>query len=804
MQKDERTPLVQNYMRLQHLLNYIALPLLRTAFINNWKTTSRNEWTNSEISGAELISDIGANLFKTVGKMQKELLKSGDIEKWDLPLVIDALKCLPDLSETTTISIKEQHNSFYILKQVRNQLSHHAGLEIDNEMFENMWRSTAEVLIKFGVSHDVIDKAKIVSMQENKENIATANKLKVEGNLQIKNSNYSLAVSKYTEAIKQEGLPAKESAILYSNRSFAYLKQGDNYAAKDDAKVATLLNPNWWRAFDRLGQAYLKLEKYKLAQDNFVEAIRLNPDCKLQNERDHCIDKLSKIGRKEHFDTMNYTTTLDQYATQITNIANVMTMLKQRQNYENSPSQMCDNGHKYLQGLVVPQSYEIAAQYYAKAATQGSAEGYYNLALLTREGKGVKLNVAESIRLLERAASQDICMDVAGLKLPNIGVVEAEHGLGLSYQEGVGVPQDFQKALNWYTRAIKHGSGAAATNVGFMYDKGIGVTLNKSKALDYYKLASSMKVVRAMEIIAYMYLELDDKENARKWFQYAINKGSLALQATKQDFFDIVGTGVENTIEEDVFELELIEEVKAGPLAHMIVGVEELPMSEEETINKFCEKYKIDRSGCVSTSRTSLGLTDPYRVKIITSHRYMLREIRSQKPEFHKGEAKLLPKQIVDIFTLKQIFFADMDTKKDHIYEGCAIKLTLIEDAITATPSISQIAEDGNGDAQRICFCNFPRNKEIQDSIGFGCSITVVNPYFRLANDGLPVIRVDDVSLMVLQPSCTDKKKCRYCGKTNDLTVPCRHCKRCFYCSKLCLKKDSAELNHKDVCLKRL
>lgn len=145
-----------------------------------------------------------------------------------------------------------------------------------------------------------------------------------------------------------------------------------------------------------------------------------------------------------------------------------------------------------------------------------------------------------------------------------------------------------------------------------------------------------------------------------------------------------------------------------------------------------------------------------------------------------------------------------MDPKKDHIYEGFAIKLTFIEDAITGKPWISQIAEDENGDAQRIFVYNFPQNDETQNKIGFGCKVTVVNPYFRLAKDGMPMIRIDDISLMFLHSDTTNKKRCRYYGNDSDLTVPCRQCKRSFYCSKLCLKKDAMELNHNDVCLKRL
>ncbi|KAJ6626134.1 Secretory immunoglobulin A-binding protein EsiB, partial [Pseudolycoriella hygida] len=149
------------------------------------------------------------------------------------------------------------------------------------------------------------------------------------------------------------------------------------------------------------------------------------------------------------------------------------------------PTGMCAEGHKYYHGNGVPQSYELAAQWFGRAAAEGNAEGYYNLALMLKSGKGVKLDVHESIRLFKLAASQDISVEVYGVKMPNIGVVEAEHSLGLSYHEG---------ALEWYHRAIKHGSGTSANNIGTIYESGVGVKRDFKTALNYYKFASSLKV----------------------------------------------------------------------------------------------------------------------------------------------------------------------------------------------------------------------------------------------------------------------------------------------------------------------
>lgn len=357
------------------------------------------------------------------------------------------------------------------------------------------------------------------------------------------------------------------------------------------------------------------------------------------------------------------------------------------------------------------------------------------------------------------------------------------------------------QALEWYTKAIKHGSGQSANNAGIMYTTGQGVPRDAQTGRNYQKLGAALKLVRSMENLASQYLGLSDKENARKWFQFAISKGSLSLQSKRQEFFALVGPDLNTPIEEDIFELELVNEVKTGPLAHLFGN--DLPPSAEDLLVGML-KSKMPSDAASTTSRSVLGLVDPYRSNIITSHRSALRMQRNTAFKFDKGEANLLPRPVVDLFTLKPIFFADMDPKKDHIYEKFAIKLTFIEDAITGRPSIIQIAEDEKGDAQRVFIYNFPQNDETQNKIGFGCKVTIVNPYFRLAKDGRPMIRVDDISLMFLHSSVSNKNRCRYCGSECQLTVPCRQCKRAYYCSKPCLKKDSMELNHLDVCLKRL
>jgi TPR repeat protein len=109
-----------------------------------------------------------------------------------------------------------------------------------------------------------------------------------------------------------------------------------------------------------------------------------------------------------------------------------------------------------------------------------------NLGVLSLEGRGDKMEMAEAIRLFMEAVSKDYYMELGGQKIPNLGVEEAEHSLGLCYEEGTGVPQSYQTSIYWYMRAIKHGSASSANNMGCMYLTGRGVERNFSMTIAFW------------------------------------------------------------------------------------------------------------------------------------------------------------------------------------------------------------------------------------------------------------------------------------------------------------------------------
>ncbi|MPW62222.1 sel1 repeat family protein [Moraxella catarrhalis] len=66
------------------------------------------------------------------------------------------------------------------------------------------------------------------------------------------------------------------------------------------------------------------------------------------------------------------------------------------------------------------------------------------------------------------------------------GDAAAQSNLGVMYDKGHGVRQDYQKAIEWYTKSANQGYAEAQFNLGAMYYNGHGVRQNKSTAKRYF------------------------------------------------------------------------------------------------------------------------------------------------------------------------------------------------------------------------------------------------------------------------------------------------------------------------------
>ena len=71
------------------------------------------------------------------------------------------------------------------------------------------------------------------------------------------------------------------------------------------------------------------------------------------------------------------------------------------------------------------------------------------------------------------------------------GNAQAQYNLGVRYDNGEGVPQDYKAAARWYRLAADQGHAKAQTNLGVMYDNGEGVPQDYKKAHMWYNISAA-------------------------------------------------------------------------------------------------------------------------------------------------------------------------------------------------------------------------------------------------------------------------------------------------------------------------
>nr|XP_033812067.1 small glutamine-rich tetratricopeptide repeat-containing protein alpha isoform X1 [Geotrypetes seraphini]XP_033812068.1 small glutamine-rich tetratricopeptide repeat-containing protein alpha isoform X1 [Geotrypetes seraphini]XP_033812069.1 small glutamine-rich tetratricopeptide repeat-containing protein alpha isoform X1 [Geotrypetes seraphini]XP_033812070.1 small glutamine-rich tetratricopeptide repeat-containing protein alpha isoform X1 [Geotrypetes seraphini] len=103
---------------------------------------------------------------------------------------------------------------------------------------------------------------------------AEAERLKTEGNEQMKLENYETAVTFYTKALDLN----PTNAVYFCNRAAAYSKLGNYAGAVQDCERAIEIDPNYSKAYGRMGLALSSLNKHREAVVYYQKALTLDPD----------------------------------------------------------------------------------------------------------------------------------------------------------------------------------------------------------------------------------------------------------------------------------------------------------------------------------------------------------------------------------------------------------------------------------------------------------------------------------------------------------------------------------------------
>ena len=115
-------------------------------------------------------------------------------------------------------------------------------------------------------------------------------------------------------------------------------------------------------------------------------------------------------------------------------------------------------------------------------------------------------------------------------KLADQGRVAAMSSIGHTYLHGVGgVPQDYDQAFEWFTRAADNGCPQAMYHLGLCNAKGYGTPVDPALALQWYEKSAARGDEDAMYEVGVCHEcgsgTVADKEAARGWYRKAADRG---------------------------------------------------------------------------------------------------------------------------------------------------------------------------------------------------------------------------------------------------------------------------------------
>jgi len=151
-----------------------------------------------------------------------------------------------------------------------------------------------------------------------------------------------------------------------------------------------------------------------------------------------------------------------------------------------------------------------------KLAEQGEPNAMAKLGERYLEGKGVPQDYDKARQWFEKAAGK--------------GIAYAMYKLGWMYAKGKGVPQDYAKTRQWYEKSAEKGYANAMARLGEMYLEGKGVPQDYDKARQWFEKSAEKANASAMNNLGVMYKNgkgvPQDYDKARQWFEKSAEKGN--------------------------------------------------------------------------------------------------------------------------------------------------------------------------------------------------------------------------------------------------------------------------------------
>ncbi|CAF1355338.1 unnamed protein product [Didymodactylos carnosus] len=330
-------------------------------------------------------------------------------------------------------------------------------------------------------------------------------KIKEEGNERFNENQWTEAMVLYTRALQLN----QQEAVLYANRALCEIRLHKYDLARQDAEDALELEPKQIKYYLVLSEALLGLNLQKEAEAVCVEGLKLDPrePTLLMRQRDCNAIAVMEYYAKNNprptkpdesleqlLENMHHQQVNPPAQVEIADISDPITFLA-AQKIMIDAHKLYQSGRPGIEAHVV----ELCS----KAAAMNSAEGHQNMSVFYAEGYGGLLrDFARSKQHCEAAASQKPFCRVGGPKgliQPNVGVIEAENSLGVTYRDGAGVDIDLVKATHYFRKSAEHGCPEGQNNFATALKTGSGVKKNNVSARAWYAKAAEQGIAEAEE-----------------------------------------------------------------------------------------------------------------------------------------------------------------------------------------------------------------------------------------------------------------------------------------------------------------
>ena len=132
---------------------------------------------------------------------------------------------------------------------------------------------------------------------------------------------------------------------------------------------------------------------------------------------------------------------------------------------------------RFAEGSTGERNYEMAAQWYGKAAEQGLATAQYRLAALYERGLGVTQDMQRAKTLYQRSAEK--------------GNTRAMHNLGVLAVESADGKPNYTSAALWFGNAAEYGVRDSQYNLAVLLARGLGLPKDLVKSYTWFAIVAA-------------------------------------------------------------------------------------------------------------------------------------------------------------------------------------------------------------------------------------------------------------------------------------------------------------------------